>query len=239
MAPATDRRRRRVAAVIAVVAAAVVSGCATAPRATVDPLRMDEAVAAFDRPLAGDLAALYRMRAPRTGGLSLAVITAGGAGRWTIAEPFGAALSLTAWTDVGETVLFDMEAGCRRPVDDLREVLGVDAFPMAQAARLLGGRLPAAPGDEVTVIGGGQFEVRGDDWGVKVYVAADPWRVVEVRPIDGRWRVKLDDHRDSVPGRIHVKAGRGRWAELELSRIEWPEDASLPVLPGFPPCDGR
>jgi len=235
----TDPTPRRAATMAAVVVVMVLSGCATAPRVSVDPTRMAEAEAAFNAPLPGELAVLYRMRIPRSGSLSLTVITDGASGRWTISEPFGSAVSMTAWNHAGDTLLYDMEVGCRRPVEDLREVVGIDAFPMTQAARLLAGRLPAAPGDRVVVTGGGEFEIHGDGWGVTAYVTADPWRVVEVRPLRGRWRIMLEEHEGSVPRRIRVKAGRGRWAELELSRIEWPEEVSLPALPAFPACVAR
>ncbi|MEE4271240.1 MAG: hypothetical protein V2I67_06180 [Thermoanaerobaculales bacterium] len=239
MRPSTDPVLRRAATMAAVAVAMAASGCATSPRVSVDPIRMAEARAAFDEPLPGELAALYRVRMPRSGSLRLAVITDGASGRWTISEPFGSAVSMTAWNDSDDTLLYDMEVGCRRPVQDLREVVGIDAFPMTQAARLLAGRLPAASGDRVVVTGAGEFEVHGDGWGVAVCVAADPWRVVEVRPLRGRWRITLEEHKGPVPGRIRVKAGRGRWAELELSRIEWPEEVSLPALPDFPACVAR
>jgi hypothetical protein len=206
-----------------------------------DQSRLADGVAALTRPLPGDLAALYRMRVPKTGGLRLAVATSGDEGRMTISEPFGAAVSLTAWSGDGASVHFDMEHGCRRDVADLRQVLGLRALPLAQAVRLLGGRLPAVPGDDTRETEGSDIEIRGEGWAARIRLAADPWRVLEVAELgagsDGGWLIELEDHSSSVPGRIRVTNADGRWAELELSRMEWPVGAVLPALPGFPRCD--
>ena len=105
------------------------TGCASSQSdsaATMEELA--DAVALLVRPLPGDFAALYDLRVARSGGLRLAVVTAGD-GRMTISEPFGGAVSLSAWTAGGSSMFFDMDQGCRREVDDLEEVLGVAPFP--------------------------------------------------------------------------------------------------------------
>ena len=101
------------AAVWLLVAAVMITGCATTRPAAFDPARLDEAMENLGRPLPGDMAALYRMRVPKTGGLRLTVITAGYDGRMTVSEPFGGAVSLTAWAAGNPTVFFDMDEGCR------------------------------------------------------------------------------------------------------------------------------
>lgn len=226
---------------LATVACAV--GCATTqPVVIVDQASLDEAVAILSRPLPGDLAALYRMRGSKTGGLRLSVITAGNDGRMTISKPFGNAVSLTAWMAERPTLLFDMDEGCRREVEDLHEVLGLGAPPMGQAVRLLGGRLPAMSGDTVTTGSDGRIGISGTGWAAWVRVAPDPWRVVEVdaRGTDGvgGWRMELKGHTTSVPEVVRLTNSDGRWVELKLSRLEWPDHASLPALPDFPPCGG-
>jgi hypothetical protein len=56
----------------------------------------------------------------------------------------------------------------------------------------------------------------------------------------GGWRVELRDHSSSVPGWLRVRGANGRWAELELVRLEWHQDAGLPPVPELPPCaEGR
>ena len=55
---------------------------------------------------------------------------------------------------------------------------------------------------------------------------------------DRGWRIELEDHTSSVPGRIRVTNPDGRWVKLELARLEWPDDAPLPEVPDFPRCDG-
>lgn len=231
---------RRASAILLGVVACV--GCATGSRIEVDSDELAVAVAQLNRPITGDIAALYDLRVARSGGMRLAVVTAGDEGRMTISEPFGSAVSLTAWSDLGPTIFFDMDEGCRREVDDLEEVLGVGSLPLSQAVRLLGGRLPALPGDEVELGDGGHLEVRGVGWTVELRLAADPWRIVELAELraDGSagWRLELSSHTSSVPGRIRLESPDGRWVELELKRLEWPEEASLSDLPDFPICPG-
>ena len=223
----------------ALVVAAI--GCASAPGRVADPGELEEGVEILTRPLPGDLAAVYRMRVSASGDLRLSIVTAGGDGRMTISEPFGGAVSLAAWIGERRSVVFDMEAGCRRDHADLRQVLGIRALPLAQAALLLGGRLPVAAGDEV-LVEGGAIEIHGDRWSARARIERDPWRVVEVAELDsppgGGWLIELDEHSSSVPGRIRVTNADGRWAELDLSRMEWPDGTTLPELPDFPPCGG-
>ena len=193
------------------------------------------------RPLPGDFAALYGLTVARSGGLRLSVVTAGDEGRLTISEPFGTAVSLTAWSARGPAVFFDMDEGCRRDVVDLEGVLGAGALPLHQAVRLLGGRLPVAPGDEIT-FSDGLLHVRGIHWAAEIELAPDPWRVSEVSEVraDGGvgWRLELGDHTSSVPGTIRLENSDGRWAKLDLKRLEWPKNTSLPELPIFKPCPG-
>jgi len=207
-----------------------------------EPGQLDEAIASLTLPLPGNFAALYDLRVARSGGLRLAVVTAGDEGRMTISQPFGAAVSLTAWTAHGPTIFFDMDLGCRREVDDLEEVLGVGSLPLGQAVRLLGGRLPVMPGDSVEIGADGNIEVHGVGWAAQHRLAPSPWRVVEVSELrsDGAagWHLELSSHTSSVPGTIRLENPDGRWAELELKRLEWPGEASLPDLPAFPPCAG-
>ncbi len=224
------------------VAATAVSaaGCASTRVAYVDPERLDEGLAALSEPLPGDLAALYSVKVRRSVGPRLAVLTAGDSGRMTVSEPFGSAVSITAWSAGGEPVLLDLEAGCSRSGSDLREVLGVRALPLDRAIRLLGGRLPAQPSDGVAVGAGAEIEITGVGWAAAARIAQDPWRVVKVVERgagDGAgWRIELRDHQGSVPGRVRLTNPDGRWVELKLKRIEWPAGAVLPALPALPPC---
>ena len=206
-----------------------------------DSQQLIEAIERLDRPTAGDMAALYDLRVARSGGLRLSMVTTGRAGRLTISEPFGSAVSLTAWEADSPTVFFDMEKGCRREVQDLEDILGVGALPLEPAARLLGGRLPTTGGGEVRPDGDGAVEVIEDEFVATVRLVSDPWRVVEVwvnqdDRADG-WRLELGSHASSVPGTIRIEDPDGRWAELVLKRLEWPTGATLPDLPNFPPCD--
>jgi hypothetical protein len=101
------------------------------------------------------------------------------------------------------------------------------------------GRLPAANGDRVTAGEDGQILVEGRGWAARVTVAPDPWRVISVEEIGdrkGRWSLELDDHTLSVPGRVRVENRDGRWAELELVRLEWNQGGDLPALPALQPC---
>lgn len=218
-------------------------GCASTSSPPIDQADLAIAVDRLNRASAGDMAALYQLRVARSGGLRMTVLTSGDSGRLTVSEPFGAAVSLTAWETGSRTIFFDMEEGCRREVDDLEEVLGVGALPLAQAARLLGGRLPAADNDEIGLEKDGSLTIDGAGWAATVRIAAEPWRVVEVQEHravgNGGWRLELDDHTSSVPGRVRLEHADGRWAELDLTRLEWPEEPTLPPLPDFPLCGSR
>lgn len=230
-----------VVALLILIPGAVACSSAGASSSAADPEQMIAAIERLDRPLAGDMAALYDLRVARSGGMRLSVVTAGRSGRLTISEPFGSAVSLTAWEADSATVFFDMEQGCRREVRDLEDILGVGALPLEPAARLLGGRLPTTGGGVVRPDGDGAVEIVEDEFVATVVLDSDPWRVVEVwvnRDDRGNgWHLELGSHTSSVPGTIRIENPDGRWAELELKRLEWPAAATLPDLPSnFPPC---
>ncbi len=191
------------------------------------------------RPLPGNLAALYRLRVPSSGGLRLSVLVVGDQGRVTISEPFGSAVSLTSWSGSSTPEVYDLKEGCRFTTHDLSGVLGVGNLPLPQAVRLLGGRLPAVEGDTVEPADDGRLWVVAPRWTGKVTVASDPWRVVRVEDTtdgDPAWSAQLRDHTSTVPGWIRVKGVDGRWAELELVRLEWTTATELPPAPELPPC---
>ncbi len=215
-----------------------VAACrSAAPQLSPDALH--EAIQKLSRPLSGDLAALYRLRVRSTGGLRLAVLTSSEMGRLTVSEPFGSAVSLTAWNGSASTTFFDLRHGCRLESADLGRVLGIAAMPLPQAILLLAGRIPAADGDRLTIGSNGRIVVEGAGWGALVTVTVNPWRVVAVEEMGvegGGWSVVLDDHHVAVPGFVRVKNSDGRWAELELARMEWRESGELPPLPDLPLC---
>lgn len=237
------RRGLRLAAALIVVCCVGGAGCRTT--AAPDPVGaapVAEAIDLLARPLPGDLAALYHLRVPSSGGLRLSVLEAGGDGRMTVSEPFGAAVSITSWSSAGPSRFFDLRRGCRLDAVDVSATLGVAAMPMPQAIRLLGGRLPAVGDDRVLARSGTAVEVTGTDWRVLVTVAPAPWRVTEVEELaaDGRrgWRIRLSDHTASVPGKLRIEGSERGWAELELIRLEWDGDRDLPSEPELPPCAG-
>jgi len=203
---------RRCARLAASGAIAAIIGVGLAACRTVipqlSPEALHEAVDKLDRPLSGDLAALYRLRVRSSGGLRLAVLTSGDDGRMTVSEPFGSAVSLTAWTGSASTTFFDLRHGCRLESADLGRVLGIEAMPLPQAVRLLAGRLPAVDGDRLTVRDDGLILVEGIGWGALVTVRPEPWRVVSVEEtgVEGNgWSLELDDHHLAVPGSLRVK----------------------------------
>jgi hypothetical protein len=209
----------------------------TAPE--VVPVDLEAAIERLSRPLSGDPAALYRMRVPSSGGLRVAVLTSGEAGRLTVSEPFGSAVSLTAWTGSQPPTFFDLREGCRLETSDLERVLGVAAMPLPEAVRLLVGRLPAGPDDWITPREDGRILIEGRRWAALASVAAEPFRVVSVEEVGSRdkgWNIELGDHSLSVPGLVRVENPDGRWAELDLVRLEWSERGELPPLPELPPC---
>ncbi len=193
---------------------------------------------ALGRPLPGDLAALYRLRVPASGGLRLSVLATPEAGRLSVSEPFGSAVSLAAWGGGAAPRLYDLKRGCRLEVRDVSAVLGVAGLPLPEAARLLGGRLPAMDGDAVSVLGPGQVMVQGSGWGAVVQLRSDPWRVVAVSDAaePSRWRLELARHTLSVPGFVRADSANGDWAELELVRLEWNPISQLPAEPDLPSC---
>jgi len=227
--------------VLLVAGLAAAAGCRTAvEQPALDPAALAEAREALSRPLSGDMAALYQLRVPSSGALRLALLAAGEAGRMTISEPFGGALSVTAWAAGRPTRVFDLRDGCWRSAESAGAGLGVSAMPLPQAVRLLGGRLPAAAGDRVVERADGRLEVVGDGWRALVTVAPEPWRVIAVDELaagggDG-WRVLLRDHTGSVPGGARIDGADRGWAELELVRLEWDGGGGLPDEPGLPPC---
>jgi len=203
------------------------------------PVDPETAIERLNRPLPGDPAALYRLRVSSSGGLRMSVLTSGDAGRLTVSEPFGSAVSLTSWSGSQPPTFFDLREGCRIQATDLEHALGVAAMPLPQAVRLFGGRLPATGDDWVAPREDGRILVEGLRWAALVTVAADPWRVVSVEQVDaeGRgWRFELSDHSLSVPGFVRVENADGRWAELKLVRLEWNEGGELPSPPDLPLC---
>lgn len=236
------RGKSTVAAAVAIVVGFSASGCrSSAPPPTQDPTALAEAVDALHRPLSGDMAALYHLRVPTSGGLRLSIVQKGTEGRLTISEPFGAAVSMAAWGGPDKPRFLDLRQGCRVPGTDSSAVFGVRVMPLPQAVRLLGGRMPAVDTDRVLAGEGGRLEIAGDGWSAWVTVAAQPWRITAVEQVTAGgvsgWKVRLDDHSGSVPGWIRVKGANGRWAELKLVRLQWDTVGELPPLPSLPVCD--
>jgi hypothetical protein len=234
----------RASAVLAVVAVAVLAACRSA--APPPPMAdMAVAIERLQRPLPGEMSAFYRLRVPSSGGLRLTVLSTPEGGRISVSEPFGSALSLTAWGRDGAARLFDLKEGCQVTAVDLGSVLKVGHLPLPQAVRLLAGRLPAGPGDVVDILAPGQLRVGGADWACRVSLLSDPWRVTrveELAPGADSWWAELEDHSGSFPGVVRLKHPEGRWAELELARLQWDTVGALPPLPELPPCaesDGR
>ena len=219
-----------------------VVGCrstSSPPAAVLTGSELESAVRALAGGPASDVTALYRLRVPRASGLRAALRTSGPAGRLTVSDPFGSAVSLVAWSDGDRGDVFDLEEGCRVPDVDLAAVLGVGRLPLEPMLRLLVGRLPAAEGDAVSAADGG-FVVRGLAWQARVEVAPGPWRVTRVvGQAGGRhdaWRIALASHHGAVPGEIRIDRDDGRWARLELVRLVLGPVAALPDLPDLPDC---
>jgi hypothetical protein len=225
---------------LAAVLIMAAAGCrSTSPVDVPTTAELEAAQEQLSRPLSADPAALYRLRIPASGGLRLALLTSGSAGRLTVSEPFGAAISITAWQPEGTSYLYDLRAGCRLPGGDLSRALGVGALPLPQAVLLLCGRLPAAAGDDVLRLADGTLRIEGGGWAGAVELARDPWRVRSIRQADGSepgWTVRLDDHVGSIPGIVRIERSDGRWAELELMTLEWNRNVVLPSLPSLPDC---
>lgn len=228
-------------ALVAAAACLVLGGACrtTSDLPAIDAVALADARAALSGPLPGDLSALYHLRVPSSGALRLAVLERGGAGRLTVSEPFGGAVSVTAWAPGRPSRVFDLRDGCWHDAGKAAAGLGVTAMPLPQAVRLLGGRLPATAGDRVVERPGVGFEVVGDGWRALVTIAPDPWRVTEVdelAPLGASgWRIRLRDHTVSVPGAVRIEGPDRGWAELELVRLEW-GGSGLPDEPDLPPC---
>ncbi len=243
MSGRAPRRRRwlRYGCVGGLGIALALAGCrSTAPRPTAASLAAG--LRWLSRPLPGDMAALYRLRVPSSGGLRLAVLTRGDAGRLTVSEPLGSAVSITSWSDGGVPEVLDMRRGCRLPAGWRPRFLGSGRLPLPELVRLLGGRLPAVAGDRVAPGSGGGVAVRGEDFSCTVEVRPDPWRVVAVSGPAGErpaWRIELSGHTSSLPGRIRAWWGDDGRVELVLVRLEWNTVRELPRLPAMPPCDVR
>jgi len=223
------------------VAMSLVFGCrSSTPRRTHDDAALAEALTALQKPVSGDMAALYHLRIPSSGGLRLSILEASGEGRLTISEPFGAAVSMAEWGGPDGPLFLDLREGCRVPGGGLSAILGVEVMPLPQAVRLLAGRMPAGESDRVRAVADGWLEVVGDGWSARVTVADLPWRITEVEErtvgdVAG-WKIRLEDHSGSLPGTVRVQGAAGRWAELELVRLQWDTIDTLPPLPALPRC---
>ena len=223
----------------AVLAGGLAVGCRSTGSST--PLTEDElamARTALDTPMPSSTAALYHLRVPSSGGMKLSLVRLEAAGRLTISEPFGSTVAVADWNSRGETRLYDLKQACQIEGGRLSEVLGVAAMPVPAVSRLLGGRFPVTAGDRVRFGSDGRIEILGSQWTGFVSVLPSPWRVVKVEgpPGDGSWTLWLKDHSGSVPGWIRVEGSDGRWAELELVRLEHSTVTSLPPLPTLPVC---
>jgi hypothetical protein len=216
-------------------------GCRSTAPATV-PVDPEAAIERLNRPLSGDPAVLYKLRVSSSGGLRFSVLTSGEDGRLTVSEPFGGAVSLTSWSGSQQPTFFDLRKGCQIQAMDLEQALGVAAMPLPQAVRLFAGRLPTTGDDWIAPREDGRILVEGVRWAALVTVAADPWRVVSVEEVStrgGGWSIELSDHTLAVPGFIRVENADGRWAELDLVRLEWSEGGELPPIPDLPLCTSR
>ena len=70
-------------------------------------------------------------------------------------------------------------------------------------------------------------------------VAPEPWRVTAVEdgnPDGAQWRISMGDSTADYPRKIRVEKIGGRWAELELVRLEWKKTVQMPPLPDLPLC---
>ncbi|NOZ94785.1 MAG: hypothetical protein GXP47_08625 [Acidobacteria bacterium] len=234
---------RRIPALLLGVTLFLGAGCRSTAPAPVSTVVWERGVAALERPLPGDLAALYKLRSGGSGWLRLSVVTRGDAGRMTVAGAFGSALSLVAWDQEGSATVADLRKGCRVPVTDASAVLGLSRLPLPQAIRLLAGRLPISPNGRIVSFGDGAYRIEGEGWSCRVELAAAPWRVVRVEgpagPESPRWSIELMRHTGSLPGRLEIRTPSGRRLVLELVRLEWNTAAQLPPLPELPLCPGR
>jgi len=208
-------------------------GCASTPPETSTP---DPRVGAatLQRPLPGDMSALYKMTSPRAGGFRLVLTTRGRSGRLVLSRQLGGALMIAAWNPPSVRLL-DLDAGCERPPARAARILGLGSLPLGTIPLFLGGRIPAARLAEDPA-GSGWVGLVARGWRCRVRLAADPWRVVELETPDGT-RAVLDHHTASVPGRIRIiRPGGERLFALELVRLEWDTGTALPPLPELPAC---
>jgi hypothetical protein len=220
-----------------VAAVVLLAGCRSS-LPTLEPAQLAVAAAELGQSTPVELAALYRLRVPVSSRLRLAVVSGPKGGRLSVSEPFGALLSVTAWSEHSLPRLFDLRAGCRLDRADLTAVLGLPALPIEQAIQLLAGRLPTLGGERVEPTADGRLLVEGAGWAALVTVQASPWRVVKVEQADERrgWSVELRRHASAVPGWVRLERADGRWAELELVRMQAGAGGALPKLPDLPPC---
>lgn len=240
-----SRPTRLAVAAVAFLALAAVAGCRTtlptAPALAAADVAAAEA--ALTRELPGSMAALYRLRVPKSGNLRLSVLTLDGAARLSVSEPLGSTLMIAASTPDGGSALLDLRAGCRLAGHDPTTGFGLTGLPLDRAARLLGGRLPAMGDDRVERTAAGELLVTGDGWRAAVGVAPDPWRVVTVRDarpgVEPGWSLAVTDHTLSLPKQLRIERADGEWAELEVVGLEWDTVTELPPLPDLPPCDAE
>jgi hypothetical protein len=217
-------------------AAVALAGCrSTLP--LLPPEQLAAAAAELREAQPVEARALYRLQVPASSRLRLALVSGPHGGRLSVSEPFGALLSVTAWSRGEPPRLYDLEAGCRLDRADLAAILGVPSLPVAQAVQLLAGRLPALAQERVEATADGRLRVAGAGWSALVTVQAAPWRVVRVEEgsSDG-WSVALGRHEGAVPGWVSVERAEGRHVVLELIRMERGAVGALPKLPDLPPC---
>lgn len=163
------------------------------------------------------------------------MIADGGQGRMTVSESLGGAVVVAGWDDQGGSVIFDLREGCRLEGKHAVEALGLGSLPLSRVVLLLGGRIPALEGDQVTALGPKNiFEIAGAGWWSVAELAYEPLRLSALRGED--WEVELDKHTSSVPGSIRFEIPSGDWAELELVRLQWEFSGKLPALPELPVC---
>ncbi len=153
----------------------------------------------------------------------------------TVSENLGGAVVVAGWDDQGVSTIFDLRKGCRLEGRHALAALELGNLPLSRLVLLLGGRVPALDGDQVTTMGPKDLlEITGAGWWSVAELARDPSRVVALRGED--WEVELDKHTSSVPGNIRIETPSGDRAELELVRLQWEFSGELPPLPELPVC---
>ncbi len=236
-----QRLLRHTVIVVGLATAVGLAACRSAGTPVLSSAELHAGVSVLSRPLTGDLAALYRLTVPSSGGLRLSILTHGRAGRLTVSEPFGSAISLAAWGV--KTQLFDLRHGCRLEATQRQALFFEGRMPLEELARLLGGRLPSGPGDRIVVQPDGQVVILGHAWSCRVRLARNPWRVTYVEgpagTAEARWHIRLGQHTSSLPGFLRAEWGHRKWAELKLVRLQWNTVRALPPVPELPPCRSR